>query len=251
MDKNKFFEKVGKLTFSVILTSVLITWAVIAATTFTNWEILDATDLNNTFDLKVSKSDIPECWEWESLTYKGGVFSCFSPAASITPEWVQAGMEYNTSNSNKTVNVVFQKPFSWIPKIVVSAAGFYLSNDSRSETFDLWISYSNVTKTWFKLILPWNSPKHYNMRIKSASWIAIPPTGTWSSVSSSSYTYGCWNKRTTNNEKNWSCLIWLTNTYYSWESTCTYTVSGWSRWESEPIEFDWYKYSTKKMQTCN
>jgi hypothetical protein len=42
MDKNKFFEKVGKLTFSIILTGLLVTGTLFAATT--TWKTLTTND---------------------------------------------------------------------------------------------------------------------------------------------------------------------------------------------------------------
>jgi hypothetical protein len=41
MDKNNFFEKVGKLTFSIILTGILVTSVVIAGNT---WQTYNDSD---------------------------------------------------------------------------------------------------------------------------------------------------------------------------------------------------------------
>lgn len=256
MQKSKFYEKVGKLTFSIVLTWVLVTVVVFAAvrTNFVDWEILSAVDLNAiqpAIDTKVSITSIPECADGESLTFKLWTFSCFSAAAAITPEWIQAGMVYHSSYDNKTITVTFSPAFSWTPKVIVSAADLIMKNDSRWEEFDLGVSYSNVTKTWFKIYLDGQNTKHTDFIVKSASWVAIPPTWTWSTASSSSYTHGCGNKRTINNEKSGSCLVGLTNTYYSWESTCTYMINVPKSGEPELIEVSWYKYSSKKYQSCN
>jgi hypothetical protein len=42
MNKNKFFEKVGKLTFSIVLTGLLVTGTLFAATT--TWKTLTTND---------------------------------------------------------------------------------------------------------------------------------------------------------------------------------------------------------------
>lgn len=252
MKKNNFFEKFGKLIISLLLTWFLVTGVVIAATNFTNWSILDADDLNAEFTWKVSRSDIPACSTWESLTYDGTSFSCTSPAETSMPESVQAGMAYNNTFDNKTVNITFPSAFSGTPKVVVAMNGFYLENSSRWEKFELYPSVSNVSSTWFRLLIPWNTRNNHKLKAASVTWIAIPPTWSWSSVSSSSYSDGCGNKRTINNEKSWSCLVWLTNTYYTWESTCSYTETRmWRSWEPIIIPRSWYNYSSKKTQTCN
>jgi hypothetical protein len=168
------------------------------------------------------------------------------------PESVQAGTAYNNTFDNKSVNVTFSKSFSWIPKVVVAMNGFYLENSSRSEKFELYPSVSNVTSNWFTLLIPWNTRNNHKLKAASVTWIAIPPTGTWSSPTTSSYTGSCGNRRTSNNEKSWSCLVWLTNTYYTGESTCTYMeMRMWRDWELIDILRSGYDYTHKKSQSCN
>ena len=257
MQKVSFFEKIGKIVFSFILTWLLVTWVVFAV----NWDNLNDDDvvtwthwqnLVSSIRWKINKSDFPTCAAWESLTYDWVSFSCNSPVASAAIESIQAWMVTNTSNSNKTINVTFATPFTSTPQIVVSAAWFYLNNSSRWETFDLNLSYSNVTKNGFKIVLPGGTPNNHRMRIKSASWIAIPASGSWNRpvVSNISSTCAPW-QRTTNNEKNGSCIKWTYNNIYYWsEQTCTWFFGRPDR-EWFPTMENWYKYTKKYTQTCN
>ena len=252
MKKNNFFEKFGKLIISLLLTWFLVTGVVIAATNFTNWSILDADDLNAEFTWKVSKSDLPACLTWESLTYDGTSFSCFTPEKATNIEMPQAGMAYNGTFASKTVNITFPTAFSSTPQIVVAMNGFYLENSSRGERFELYPTYSNVTKNWFKLTIPWSTHNNHKLKAASVSWFAMPASWTWSSPSMSNITASCQSsQRTTNNEKTWSCVKWsYSNTYYGWESTCMWDF-GPPDWEGFPTMRSGYKYSKKYTQTCN
>jgi hypothetical protein len=82
-------------------------------------------------------------------------------------------------------------------------------------------------------------------------WMALPASWTWSSPSISNITASCQaSKRTTNNEKTWSCVKWsFSNTYYGGESTCSWFF-GPPDWEGFPTMMSGYKYSKKYTQTC-
>ncbi len=76
MNKSKFFEKVGKLTFSFVLTGFLVTGVVIAIAettwqTYTTWDPISAIEwrkMVTEIQWKFNKTDIPSCNAWEFLT---------------------------------------------------------------------------------------------------------------------------------------------------------------------------------------
>jgi hypothetical protein len=260
MQKSKFFERIGKLTFSLILTWILVTGIVIAAGT---WDTLKDGDLvtesiwsNMVWQInwKINLSDIPTCWASQSLTFNGSTFECNSPV--IESDKVQAWTVYhsqwssNTASTSDVKNIVFDTPFLVAPKVYVSIAWFYISNSSRSETFSLNISPSSIDKNWFRLSLPWSNPSHHNMRISSATWIAVPQEWwSWWASSSVANWSTCYTGVVNTSSKSWICVLWSNHTYYGWSQDC-YINMWWGGWW-EPNIVEWTEYSNKYTQTCN
>lgn len=263
MKKNRFFEKVGKLTFSIITTAVLVTWVVFAASwdslgdwdtvSWTNWKnMVDAINAKADISNTINKSDIPTCWSSEALSFNWSSFVCKSTWGwSSTSGDIQLWMVYNNTDANKTINVTFDTPYSVAPKIMASVSWFRLENSSRNESFNVWVNYSNVTTTWFKITLMWSKWSNHKERTQSALWVAIPnKIGTWSSStsvshnSSTCYTTGSFNT----NSKSWSCVVGAVNNYYTWKSWCFKTIFLPSWWDTD---VPWFRYSSRYKQTCN
>jgi hypothetical protein len=106
-------------------------------------------------------------------------------------------------------------------------------------------SCANFWSTW-RLNLLWDVNSDDQLAFK----IECGVPGIWWTPTNSTYTSTCWSRRTTSNEKTWFCLkSWPSNIYYAWETSCMQEIIRWRMWE--PMLVPWYKYSTKKTQTCN
>ena len=110
MKKNIFFEKVGKLTFSVILTGFTVTALVYAASSFTNGQVLDAWDLNNAFDTKLSITAVPTCWAEEYLTTDSSWFIC----KALTDNTLSQSDVLNTITSSCKICIAWSDDHLWL-----------------------------------------------------------------------------------------------------------------------------------------
>lgn len=226
MNKNKFFEKVGKLTFSVVLTWVLVTWIVVAGTT---WQTYNDDDIisGNQWQLmvseiqnKVSAIDLPD----------------------LTNFYTKTESDTNFTTSAEVIESVMNTCKICIAQGDRDNSANFSSSDSN-HTYacaDFW-------SVW-RLNVLWkmNSDDQLAFKIECG----IP--GVWWTSTTSAYTWSCGNKRVTNNEKTWFCSKSKPgNTYYAWETSCVYFETIPKSWEPIEIERDWFKYSSKKTQTCN
>ena len=240
MDKNKFFEKVGKLTFSVVLTWVLVTGLVFAWTTwntYTDWDTLSWTQwwkMVTVINSKISLSDLT--WYYTQAEVDTIVWWITSDPL-ILPSIKQKSIYMWIGQTSKTLTC-----WSWEQVI---SCGFTKIFNKDEDTVYCNLNLSTNWCNFYKDESGWNDGSN------GFCYCSYYKNGTWDSWSSVSYSWSCNTAKLSTTKSTWSCQPWSLSYYYSWESACTYTVSGWSRWESEPIEFDWYKYSTKKKQTCN
>jgi len=111
-----FFEKLGKFTFSVILTGLIVTWAVYAAVVtiphLKNNEIVTEsfmTNLADTINAKLSKNDVPTCKNNESLSYNWSSFSCKAqilPAIELKSVSLLNNVNFSTASCNSWTTAI-------------------------------------------------------------------------------------------------------------------------------------------------
>jgi hypothetical protein len=223
MNKNIYFEKVGKLTLSVILTSVLITWAVIAATTFTNWQVLDSVDLNNAFDEKVSVTSIPTCATDEYLTTDASWFKCKKLTDNTLTQ----------SDILSTISTSCKICLSWSDSNLPLSQTYKSSKQKGSCVSLNSTSFASVRTSW-------------DVDGNDNFWVKVVCSGwTWSTVSVNSASSCSPSHNIT--EKSGTCFAWDTNTYY-WgtKTNCTFNIP--YAWGGSIPGFI---YSKRYNQTCN
>jgi hypothetical protein len=222
MKINKFYEKVGKLTFSLVLTWILATGIVIAWTTWqtytdddtisgSQWQLM-VTEIQN----KVSAVDIPD---------------------------------FSTFYTKSEIDTTFVTPAEVIESVMNTCKICIAQGDRNNQAnFSNNIGNNRYTCSDFwsigKLDLIWdvNSDDQLAFKIECG----IP--GTWSAAVSTTFDWECGPRLLSNAEKSWFCSKdnW-SNIYYKWETTCNYE---WSLWNWEPIMLPWYDYTHKETQTC-
>lgn len=180
MNKNKFFERVGKLTFSVVLTGILVTGTLFAATT--TWKTLtdnDPVSGQHWQDMvaiiwsKFNKADIPNCWVWEVVKSDGTSFSCVTDQ-----EWWSTDLSsYYTKTQVDTKITWIWGISSCVIRDKLNSFGMWASVsclaweimtgwwcDASMDAFNADIvtrSYPADSNTWKCEVWPWDSPRVY------------------------------------------------------------------------------------------
>lgn len=235
MLKSNFFEKVGKLTLSIVLTWILATGIVIAGTTwntYTDWDSLAWTEWWKMVDVinsKISLSDLTWYYTQEEVdTIVGWITS--DPL--ILPSIKEKSVYFSTHGTKYSTCWAWEQVVScWMGHDVWGHDDMFCKLDLSNNRCKLTVrKYNGMDNNTY-----WYC---YCSYFKNWSW------DSWTAVSHTSI---CTASKNSTTKSSWSCQPWAINYYYTWEKSCKYDILV----KGELVLVPWFEYTWKSKQTCN
>ena len=215
MNKNKFFEKVGKLTFSVLLTWILVSWIVIAASgtwdTYNDSDIVTWTEWQKMVNSIKNKVNAVNLQQYYTKTESDDKFLTEVNIPTIV-------MDFNTLQWSSALSHKVTKPkcTAWYsPKIQVNL-DWYLTVGDVDHNDIIWTRIEDKWTYWN--INGWDYDCWKFVGQKIVKWCGRNNT---SRVSYTSYCVSvqrtapvCWSSQ-------WTCDVWIASSNYAGTWVCT------------------------------